>query len=96
MTDVSRETYELYGYPDMQSFEWVGTMRIPYLHMMTAKPSWDQSKNTLLLKCRCGRIGSLAEHDVDDDGRVFPSVVCMNDDCGFHEQVILDGWPDGG
>ena len=101
--NVSRETSEPYGCPEPMANEWIGIMEIPYSYMLTELPSWDGGavKNeggtarmgfVILMKCRCGRIGSLADHHVDDDGIVTPSVVCMDNECGFHENVILDGW----
>jgi len=39
----------------------------------------------------CGELGSLTDHDIDDNGNVSPSVVCSYD-CGFHEYIKLDGW----
>ncbi len=91
--NVSRETIELYGYPDLTSFEWISTMMIEHSHMMTKNLTWDSSQrgdnSIVLMKCRCGRIASLVDHHIDTDGRVTPSVVCMNDDCDFHEFVIL-------
>lgn len=102
--NVSRETF---GHPDLSISEWIGTMRIPYSHMLTSQPGWDRGAleneegtaimgGMVLMKCVCGRIGSLYEHHVDADGTVVPSVVCMNDDCDFHKNVILEDYPDGG
>ncbi len=98
--NVSRETYEMHGHPDVPLDEWIGVIRIGYMHLMTEPMTWDRSnvakKNDgsqiVLIKCKCGWIGSLVDHDVDDEGQVSPSVICSNEDCDFHEYVILDGW----
>lgn len=39
----------------------------------------------------CGRAFCLAEHRIDADGQVSPSVVCPYD-CGFHVGMKLEGW----
>lgn len=39
----------------------------------------------------CGRLGSLIDHEIADDGTVTPSVVCSYD-CGFHEYIVLKDW----
>lgn len=95
--DVSRETIDLFGKLDMPMNEWIGAMRIKYRHMMTEVLTWDENEDegVVLMKCKCGRIGDLSDHKIDDGGKVEPSVVCMNADCNFHEYVILDGWDDG-
>lgn len=38
----------------------------------------------------CGKVGLLADHVIDGKGEVLPSVVC---DCGYHEFIVLEGWP---
>lgn len=94
---VSRETYSDLLCPDDDADEWIGTMRISYCYMMTEPLTWDKGgKGIVLVKCKCGWIGNLVDHDVDDEGGVSPSVICANEECDFHEYVILDGWPDGG
>lgn len=40
----------------------------------------------------CGRVASLSGHEILNDGRVEPSLVCPYDDCDWHEWVILAGW----
>ncbi len=40
----------------------------------------------------CGWLAVLADHDIAPDGEVWPSVVCPNDDCDFHEFIRLEGW----
>ena len=38
---------------------------------------------------KCGGVGDLNEHRIDDDGRVSPSLQC---ECGFHGQISLVHW----
>lgn len=51
-----------------------------------------EQKRTARVGCpNCGVIGTL-NHEIDDEGRVTPSVGCP-EDCGYHETgVILEGW----
>lgn len=49
-----------------------------------------KGKETVKLYCPdCGKAGDLGEHEIDADGKVTPSVVCPNEDCNFHEYIIL-------
>lgn len=41
---------------------------------------------------KCGKIGSLMDHEIDASGRVDPSLVCPKESCVFHRFGILDGW----
>ena len=38
-----------------------------------------------------GAMASLADHSIDAEGKVTPSLVCP-DECGWHVDVVLDGW----
>lgn len=59
-------------------------------------------RRTATISCPvCGRSGSLADHEIDADGTVRPSVVCPYADpnvaqgeplCGFHQHVRLLEW----
>lgn len=40
----------------------------------------------------CGRVCSLSDHQIAEDGTVAPSVVCPYMDCDFHEFIRLEGW----
>lgn len=52
-----------------------------------------ESAPTATFACpKCGVVGTLDEHEIRGDGTVTPSVVCPND-CGFHDMVVLEGWP---
>lgn len=50
-------------------------------------------KRTAFFRCpKCPTIGSLAgTHEIADDGKVTPSMVCPN--CDFHEFITLESWP---
>lgn len=44
------------------------------------------------LRCPiCGR-WSYLDHEIENDGKVSPSVECPREGCGFHEWVQLEGW----
>lgn len=50
-------------------------------------------KKVVVMSCpSCGKLGGLGDHTVDKGGRVRPSVVCPQEDCGFHDLVKLLGW----
>ena len=67
-------------------------------HSLGLQPgTWKGTKaadghQTALLCCPCGHIASLSSHTIRSNGNVFPSVVCPEPGCGFHEAVYLDGW----
>lgn len=42
--------------------------------------------------CGDGMLGDFAPHGIQEDGRVYNSVVCQRDGCDFHNYVKLDGW----
>jgi len=53
----------------------------------------DSGVANALLTCPSGHIGSLADHTIDTgNGKVAPSVVCPDETCDFHEQIVLTGW----
>lgn len=43
-------------------------------------------------KCGCGILGDTAPHGITKDGTVYASVVCQNENCDFHSNVILENW----
>lgn len=46
-----------------------------------------------LVSCpSCGKISSLADHTIDPDGSVYPSLVCPFAICDFQEFVKLADW----
>jgi hypothetical protein len=44
------------------------------------------------MTCPNGHGLILRNHRIASDGAVFPSVVCPNPQCDFHEFVQLEGW----
>ena len=40
----------------------------------------------------CGYKNSLKEHEIDDDGLVFPKLDCGASSCGFNQYIELKGW----
>jgi len=42
--------------------------------------------------CPAGHGLVLKGHSIDENGHVWPSVVCPDQSCEFHEFVSLDGW----
>jgi len=61
------------------------------------KSRWQRSntggRKTAVVACpKCGKISSLAGHEIDEIGRVTPSLMCPHDKCEFHDFVQLIGW----
>jgi hypothetical protein len=60
----------------------------------TWKPLTLPDRMSATINCpRCGQHGTLEDHAISIDGKVEPSVICPNDQCGYHESVQLLGWP---
>jgi len=66
----------------------------------TWKPAWigppgdepfGQWRQTALVCDPSGHVLSLSQHQIDDAGKVTPSLLCPNG-CGWHEWLLLDGW----
>ena len=59
-------------------------------------PCWDLVSADHIfvpvLKDTSGHHADLATWDIADDGAVSPSVMCLEDGCGFHDFVRLFGW----
>lgn len=56
--------------------------------------SWFRTRGEVMVFVSCGYCGeraSLADHTIDAEGRVEPSLVCPAG-CGWHHYVQLDGW----
>lgn len=55
---------------------------------------WRMWRDRVYLSCpRCELPAALsAQHRVEADGRVEPSVFHDAPECGFHEFVMLEGW----
>jgi len=66
--------------------------------LTSAEPgTWSKhevdGKDVTVMSCpKCGKLGGLGDHEIDDKGRVTPSVVCPESTCGFHDMVKLLGW----
>lgn len=45
--------------------------------------------------CAHGHNERIDEHEIANDGRVSPSVVCTENRCAWHEYVKLVGWGEG-
>jgi hypothetical protein len=58
----------------------------------TWRPGSSDGTRTAFFRCpKCPTYGSLAgTHEIADDGKVTPSMVCPN--CDFHEHIVLEGW----
>jgi len=57
------------------------------------KGTWHAYGEIVMAACpRCGRVAGLGGHSVSEGGVVSPSVVCPREGCGFHEDVVLEGW----
>jgi hypothetical protein len=48
--------------------------------------------DTANVVCSNGHAGLISEHLIAADGTVSPSVVCTEENCGWHEHVQLAGW----
>ena len=76
------EYQERGGYIDMEN-----VIRILDWHKITA-----DGKETARVRCpKCQEWATL-DHEIDAVGRVTPSLVCPNESCDFHENVVLAGW----
>lgn len=58
---------------------------------LTWFPVHSGDRMTAEVVCGTGHAGLIDEHDIDEHGRVTPSVVCT--DCDWHEFIVLEGWP---
>lgn len=72
------------------------------------QPAWDLARDpdlvaqhgegrseVLVLRCNCGKIIRLLDHQVAQDGRITPSIWHDIPDCGWHVYGRLDGWEQG-
>lgn len=41
---------------------------------------------------KCEKVMSLKNHAIAENGAVSPSLVCPENDCDFHEFVVLEDW----
>lgn len=56
------------------------------------KPVKNGEKTTALFTCAKGHSGLITDHDIGETGIVQPSVVCTEDGCDFHDNIVLVGW----
>ncbi len=57
------------------------------------RPIVSDGVRTARMKCgSCHATASLADHRIESDGTVKPSVVCPTENCTFHEMAVLKGW----
>jgi hypothetical protein len=73
---------------------YAGKGQPPAGHWGPCHPS-TMSRFKAQFTCTYGHAIVLSDHDVGDDGRVYPSIVCRAPGCAYHEIVILDGWTFG-
>jgi len=45
---------------------------------------------------KCGSEAYLDDHEILEDGRVIPSIVCARENCSFHEYITLKDWGNNG
>lgn len=89
----------------MSRYTFTKTRRISFdMEPGTWAPTLMDGKRTAYVCCpKCGNVGGISSHTIDDAGTVTPSIVCSShenvgsDPCaekGFHEFVTLEGWAD--
>ena len=49
-------------------------------------------KSALFVCPNCSTKMSLNDHEIDEDGLVFPTVDCPSSSCGYNQYVELKGW----
>ena len=54
----------------------------------------DQKRSAIISCPKCGSVCSITKWDFSENGEVNPSVHHDQPDCGFHEFITLEGWPD--
>ena len=60
----------------------------------TWKPLRTHNGMSAMFTCpKCYTLGCLDTHGIKNTGEVWPSVVCPNEGCDFHETIQLEGWP---
>jgi len=76
----------------MSIIESIKVKRVDFSKVAVAKPlSWWRSNYKVWMTCSNGH-PAILEHDIAVNGKVSPSVVCIEDECGFHEYVTLEGY----
>lgn len=67
---------------------------IPTTHWSPCNEA-TRSRFKATMRCSNGHLLTLRGHVIDEDGTVFPSVVCSHPRCSFHAIVRLEGWTFG-
>lgn len=57
-----------------------------------ARKLGDESKTAIVVCPLCTTRLQLQTHTIDYQGKVFPSVVCSNEHCSFHDFIQLQNW----
>lgn len=74
------------------------TALFPFLKAVDDSPlgkgRWRCNSDGHIFYCcpGCGRIIKMINYNVDDDGKVLPSLECPTEACHFHRFVMLLGW----
>lgn len=56
----------------------------------TWKPLFAGKAKSATVVCPNGHLASLEDHQIDESGKVYPSVDCPY--CDFHESIQLESW----
>lgn len=67
---------------------------IPTTHWSPCNEA-TRSRFKATMRCSNGHLLTLRGHVIDEDGTVFPSVVCPHPKCSFHAIVRLEDWTFG-
>jgi len=81
-------------FPIMSLRRYTGEGKPPRLEWKASHPSTIK-RFKAEVTCSRGHGIALRNHTVEADGRVVPSIVCLEPGCDFHEIVRLDGWAAG-
>ena len=62
--------------------------------MWPEKGEYYVTTQTVHVRCmgNCGKLFTLCDHTIADDGSVSPSVVCPNKNCDWHVYLKLLDW----
>ena len=41
---------------------------------------------------KCAQVIFLHDYKIEENGQVFPSIICPSDGCKFHEHIKLKDW----
>lgn len=83
-----------YGWPVRGIHRYDGPSDPPPMHWKPCHPS-TMRRFKAEMTCSAGHSLVLRSHQIAEDGRVQPSVVCTVPGCSFHEFVRLQTWEFG-